>query len=43
MKIEMDNDFRGNAYIMQNEECSKFHMALGSEEANRIICFRKDI
>ncbi len=26
-----------------NEESLKFHMALGFEEANRIICFRKDI
>ena len=26
-----------------NEDSLKFHMALGFEEANRIICFRKDI
>ncbi len=26
-----------------NEESLKFHLALGFEEANRIICFRKDI
>ena len=28
---------------LANEESLKFHMALGFEEANRIICFRKDI
>lgn len=26
-----------------NEDSLKFHMALGFEEANRIICFRKDL
>lgn len=26
-----------------NEDSLKFHMTLGFEEANRIICFRKDI
>ena len=26
-----------------NEDSLKFHVALGFEEANRIICFRKDI
>lgn len=26
-----------------NEESLKFHLVLGFEEANRIICFRKDI
>ncbi len=26
-----------------NEESLKFHLALGFEEANRIICFRKDL
>ena len=26
-----------------NEDSLKFHIALGFEEANRIICFRKDI
>ena len=30
--VKKDLDARGNAY-----------MALGSEDANRIICFRKDI
>ena len=28
---------------LHNEESLKFHMALGFEEANRIICFRKDL
>ena len=28
---------------LANEESLKFYMALGFEEANRIICFRKDI
>lgn len=26
-----------------NAESLKFHMAVGFEEANRIICFRKDL
>jgi len=26
-----------------NKDSLKFHMALGFEEANRVICFRKDI
>lgn len=28
---------------IDNADSLKFHMALGFEEANRIICFRKDI
>ena len=28
---------------LDNEDSLKFHMALGFEEANRIICFRKDL
>ncbi len=28
---------------LQNEESLRFHLAAGFEEANRIICFRKDI
>ncbi|MCR5005972.1 MAG: GNAT family N-acetyltransferase [Clostridiales bacterium] len=28
---------------LDNTESFKFHMALGFEEANRIICFRKDL
>ena len=28
---------------LDNEDSLKFHMASGFEEANRIICFRKDI
>ena len=28
---------------LDNADSSRFHMALGFEEANRIICFRKDI
>ena len=28
---------------LDNEDSLKFHKALGFEEANRIICFRKDI
>ena len=28
---------------LDNEDSLKFHMALGFEEANRIICFRKEI
>ena len=29
--------------VLANEDSLKFHRALGFEEANRIICFRKDI
>lgn len=28
---------------LDNEDSLRFHMALGFEEANRIICFRKDL
>ena len=28
---------------LENEDSLRFHMAMGFEEANRIICFRKDI
>lgn len=35
-------EFAGDCELI-NEDSLKFHMALGFEEANRIICFRKDI
>ena len=28
---------------LENDESLKFHIAMGFEEANRIICFKKDI
>ena len=28
---------------LDNEESLKFHLAMGFEEANRVICFRKDL
>ncbi len=28
---------------LENDDSLRFHMAMGFEEANRIICFRKDI
>ncbi len=28
---------------LDNEDSLKFHLAMGFEEANRIICFRKEI
>ena len=28
---------------LDNEESLRFHLALGFEEANRIICFRKSL
>lgn len=34
--------FAGDCELI-NEDSLKYHMALGFEEANRIICFRKDI
>ncbi len=29
--------------VLDNTDSFRFHMALGFEEANRIICFRKDL
>ena len=36
------NEFASDCELI-NEDSLKFHMALGFEEANRIICFRKEL
>lgn len=35
-------EFAGDCEL-ENAESLRFHLAMGFEEANRIICFRKDI
>lgn len=41
-KEKQCTEFAGDCELV-NEDSFHFHMVLGFEEANRIICFKKDI